>query len=148
MTFTKAPAEYTVHLTKINGQGQSETFVSVVICKYVRREIRSLTEEDRERYFAALEVVAKTDFVEGQAKYGSKFVNLEYFAVKHINGLGCSPYHGGTSFVTAHAAFTLQLEQALQSVDPMVSQPYWDYTIDSMLYDINWERSPLFARDW
>ena len=32
-------------------------------------------------------------------------------------------------------SFTLELEQTLQTVDPSVSVPYWDYTIDAYKYD-------------
>jgi hypothetical protein len=111
------------------------------MCKYVRRELRDLTDSDREAYFSAMEVIAKVAEHEGKATYGNKFKNLAYFAQKHIHGPGCSPYHGGLSFVTAHAAFTLELDQALQLVAPSVATPYWDYTIDS-----NWKRSTSWSR--
>lgn len=121
--------------------GGGTTYTAHVMCKYVRRELRDLTDSDREEYFSAMEVIAKVAEHEGKATYGNKFKNLAYFAQKHIHGPGCSPYHGGLSFVTAHAAFTLELDQALQLVAPSVATPYWDYTIDS-----NWKRSTSWSR--
>lgn len=32
--------------------------------------------------------------------------------------------------MTHHVAYTLQFEQAMQLVDPSVSIPYWEYTIE------------------
>jgi hypothetical protein len=51
--------------------------------KYVRREIRSLTDEDRETFFDALELLYYLSETEGQRLYGSKFHNAEYFSYKH-----------------------------------------------------------------
>lgn len=59
------------------------------------------------------------------------------------------PFHGSNTFLTAHAAFTLELEQALQAVDPAISQPYWDFTKDSssVLGD-TWASSELFGYEY
>jgi hypothetical protein len=57
--FEGAPREYTVTL-RLSQSGQalsSEEITQQVMCKYVRRELRSLTTVDRERYFSALEKV-------------------------------------------------------------------------------------------
>ena len=72
----------------------------------------------------------------GRARFGPRFANYQYFTAKHLNAgepnrcfpyLG--PYHGSNAFLTAHAAFTLELEQALQAIDPRITQPYWDFTV-------------------
>ena len=47
------------------------------MCKYVRRELRQLRTEDREEYFDAMEIVAKTSMQDGQMLYGKKFYNFE-----------------------------------------------------------------------
>ena len=96
----------TMHKVAIDlarGDGATSQHTIEVMCKYVRREIRDLTESDRERYFRAMAAVAKTDLETGIARYGTKFVNLEYFAVKHIHTQECSPFHGGLSFLTGSA---------------------------------------------
>ena len=81
-----------------------------------------------------MEAVAMTSMEEGVEAYGDRFVNLQYMTKKHLYGDACTPYHSGNSFFTAHAAFTLQLDQALRLVNPSVATPYWDYTIDDGEY--------------
>lgn len=48
--------------------------------------------------------------------------------------------------VNHHVAYTLELEQVLQTIAPSVSVPYWEYTIDAMLD--SWEDSVIFGEDW
>ena len=125
-----------------------DTYVATLMCKYVRREMRTVTSEDRLRYLEAMRIVTTMRLDEGRRMYGGKFANLEYFAVKHIHTEECSPFHGGLSFITSHAAFTLELEQALQSIDPSVTQPYWDYTLDAALLGADWDTAAVFSNDW
>merc|ERR1711998_747765 len=49
--------------------------------------------------------------------------------------------------MTHHIAFTLELEQSLQSIDKAVTVPYWDYTIDAYYYS-DWTSSPIFDDQW
>lgn len=42
----------------------------------------------------------------------------------------CDHFHDGMGFFTSHNAITIDFEKALQVVDPTVTVPYWDYTID------------------
>eukprot|EP00595_Chromulina_sp_UTEXLB2642_P000635 CAMPEP_0196765246 /NCGR_PEP_ID=MMETSP1095-20130614/7870_1 /TAXON_ID=96789 ORGANISM="Chromulina nebulosa, Strain UTEXLB2642" /NCGR_SAMPLE_ID=MMETSP1095 /ASSEMBLY_ACC=CAM_ASM_000446 /LENGTH=405 /DNA_ID=CAMNT_0042122971 /DNA_START=677 /DNA_END=1894 /DNA_ORIENTATION=- len=44
-------------------------------------------------------------------------------------------------------AFTLELEQTLQSINPTIALPYWEYGMDLYLYS-NWYDSPIFNSDW
>ena len=44
-------------------------------------------------------------------------------------------------------AFTLEFEQSLQSINPAISNPYWEYGMDTYLYD-HWSDSPIFDADW
>ena len=153
--FTRAPYLYIVDL-KLTAQDLSlGTHRFNAMCKYVRREIRALTREDRRRYFSALEQVHRLGLAEGRAKYGERFVNYRHFTAKHLDATTpnecfpyVGPYHGANSFLTSHGAFTLELEQALQSVDQRVSQPYWDFTIDAGALGVNWLSSQIFDDDW
>lgn len=149
-TFTSVAGQYQIDVTETCSISPdlswqySETFA----CKYVRREMRSLKDDDREAYLAALEVVARTGLREGRELYGEKFINLQYLTVKHVYGDVCTPYHSGLTFFTSHAAFTMQLDQALQTVDPTVATPFWDYTLDAQIYGSHWENSEMFNSDW
>ena len=101
--------------------------VERVACKYVRREIRQLSDEDRVAYLSALEVVAR-DAPEAldaaRARFGASFSNLDHFVRKHVFAPGCTPYHSGLSFFTSHAAFTLEMDRALQQVRDEVRDRY------------------------
>ena len=151
-TFTKPGKEYLVVVTERSidpsQQERIRTFNSTVSCKYVRREIRQLTDDDREDYFEAMEIVAKMDTETGKSLYGEEFWNFQYMTKKHLYGDVCTPYHSGLSFFTSHAAFTLQLDHALQSINPRVCQPYWDYTIDALRYGHHWEDSIIWDPTW
>jgi hypothetical protein len=139
-TFTSVSTIYTV---KVLYNGGTTIVSEEAVCKYVRREIRALTSYDRTTYFSALELIHRLSLEEGQAQFGSNFKNYEYFTLKHLDAWtdnDCFPYvgpfHGSNAFLTTHAAFTLELEQSLQSIDPSLSQPYWDFTVR--------KREPLF----
>ena len=55
--------------------------------------------------------------------------NYEQFADSH-NAVA-SDNHGKPQFFVWHREFTNQFENALQSVDPTVTVPYWDWRVDS-----------------
>jgi hypothetical protein len=98
--------------------------------KYVRRELRSLTENDRRAFFDALYQVYTGGLGSGGegSGFGDKFKTAEYFLYKHLNGAGtsdCDHWHDGAGIITHHTAFTLEMEQSLQAVDPSVAMPYW-----------------------
>jgi len=128
----------------------SYSYSFTLAVKYVRREVRSVTDEDRTRFLNALYLMYTTDEAEGKAAYGDQFNTAEYYVYKHLNGAGttdCDHWHDGAGIVTHHMAFTLEVEQTLQAVDPSISMPYWEYAMDSYLYT-NWWDSPLFDADW
>ena len=126
------------------------TYNFTLAMKYVRREIRSLTDEDRETFFSALELLYSLSETEGQRLYGTKFHNAEYFSYKHLTGAGttdCDHWHDGAGIITHHMAFTLEFEQSLQAINPAIANPYWEYGMDTYLYD-HWSESPIFDADW
>ena len=131
--------------------------------RYVRREIRALSDVDRERFFAACHTVYTTpmgsasDDGGGIAAYGAAYKDIDYFVSLHNSLAGareCDHFHDGLGFLFAHAAFTLEFERNLQRVDAGVAVPYWDFTIDA--HDVAlaggdvsvWRRSVVFGDDW
>lgn len=149
--FTEAGTKYIIELKRQVDLPSGPTIHvrhAEAMCKYVRRELRSLTDNDREAYFHAMEVVGRTPLKEGQKSYGDRYVSIGYETLKHVHGNDCSPYHGWLSFFTAHAAFTLELDAGLQAVNPSVIQPYWDFTVDSLELGNDWDQSQLFSDLW
>eukprot|EP00640_Fibrocapsa_japonica_P000537 CAMPEP_0113952822 /NCGR_PEP_ID=MMETSP1339-20121228/90638_1 /TAXON_ID=94617 /ORGANISM="Fibrocapsa japonica" /LENGTH=1284 /DNA_ID=CAMNT_0000961487 /DNA_START=143 /DNA_END=3997 /DNA_ORIENTATION=- /assembly_acc=CAM_ASM_000762 len=125
--------------------------------KYVRREIRDLLEEDRLAFLDAMKVMVVTPMEEGVQIYGPNYRDMSYFVALHNNGGGneCDHMHNGMGFLTQHLGLTLELEQALQVVDPAVTVPYWDFTVDGHHiynehdgdFDYLWN-SVIFDPDW
>ena len=56
----------------------------VVTVKYVRREIRKLTDRDREIFFNAVAVMQRVPSAVGQMVYGAKYYSKDYFTRIHL----------------------------------------------------------------
>lgn len=52
--------------------------------KYVRREIRSLSDQDREMFFNAVSVLQRVPSSVGQAVYGSNYYSKDYITRLHL----------------------------------------------------------------
>mmetsp|Transcript_19557 Transcript_19557/g.43588 ORF Transcript_19557/g.43588 Transcript_19557/m.43588 type:complete len:695 (-) Transcript_19557:276-2360(-) len=105
-----------------------------VLCLYVRREVRALRREDRDRFLDASRLLSEVSEEEGQGRYGSDYHSSSYLAKFHFFNAAwqdADHYHEGNGFLTQHIKITNLFEKALQSVDPLVSVPYWDFTIDT-----------------
>lgn len=120
--------------------------------KYVRREIRALTDQDREMFFNAVAVLQRVPSAVGQLVYGSNYYSKDYLTRLHLYYGGtkdCDHWHQGAGFVTSHMALTLMFEQAIQAVNPAVSMPYWDFTLESTFFGASdFRTSGVFADDW
>mmetsp|Transcript_15798 Transcript_15798/g.20250 ORF Transcript_15798/g.20250 Transcript_15798/m.20250 type:complete len:660 (-) Transcript_15798:367-2346(-) len=123
---------HTITLT-VERSGEIQTYTEEVACKYVRREFRALPEEEKEAFLNALETLYRISQEEGEKIYGPRYKGMAYFVRKHLKAgadISCDHWHDSAAVMTSHSAFTLELEQALQVVDPTVSVPYWDYIAD------------------
>jgi phage-related protein len=142
--------EVVASITDLDGEVVKELKAEAA-CKYVRRELRTLTDDDREAFFTALETVYNTEQGEGENLYGNKFVNIKELVKNHLDGAGrmeCDHWHDDAGILTHHVAYTLQMEQSLQSVNPSVAMPYWDHTVDAALYGDDYKDSPIFDPAW
>jgi len=153
------PGKYTV---KVNALDDSKsivaTYTTLLVSKYVKREIRSLTVADREKMLDAAYQMWAYDQETGVAKYGSQFTSIEKFVQIHSaasNDIMCDQFHEGTGFITHHLAMGLAFEASLRAVDPSVTLPYWDFTIEGEKIQnagqnpsYFMEFSPAFTADW
>ena len=78
------------NLTMTNTNANATTRVAAaaelaLVCKYVRRELRRLSEDDRARYLRALAVVHRTSTAEGKAQYGEAFVGVDALLTRHLD---------------------------------------------------------------
>lgn len=133
--------------------GKTVSVVAIkVMCKYVRREIRSMPNMDREKFFHALAMMSVIPTEVGQRLYGSDYKSKDYFNRVHLYFGGtadCDHWHQGAGFVTSHIAFTLEFEKSTQSIFPDAATPYWDFTMESTFYGANdWRQSKIFSSSW
>lgn len=138
---------------RVAAVASSGEFVAVdVMVKYVRREIRTLTDRDRETFFQGVMIMQRVPTEVGKTIFGDSYYSKDYFNRLHVNYGGssdCDHWHTGAGFVTSHVTITLQFEQSLQSIYPDVTVPYWDFTIESTFYDAEtFRESPVFSSDW
>ncbi len=126
--------EYNLYLNGLNSM--NETIISKtipIIVKYVKRELRALTSDDRHNFLHAASKIWKYTTSEGRAKYGDKFTGINELVEEHAlasNDIKCDQFHEGSGFFTHHFAITQTFEAALRSVNPAVTLPYWDFTIE------------------
>lgn len=109
------------------------SFSSKLIVKYVKREIRELTESDRDKFLDAAHEMWRLDGPEGQMKYGPNFIPIHTFVAEHAiasNNIMCDEFHDGSGFLTHHLALHNAFEASLRAIDPSVTLPYWDFTIE------------------
>jgi hypothetical protein len=115
--------------------------------RYVRREVRALTDADRWRYLSALRTVHTLSDREGRRLYGERFTSAKRLAALHNAEDVC--YHFGRQFWTAHPAFNLALERSLQAIDARIAAPYWDFLADAAEHGAHvLSNSRVFANDF
>ncbi|CAB1108754.1 unnamed protein product [Ectocarpus sp. CCAP 1310/34] len=112
--------------------------VFLVSCN--RREIRDLTDRDREAFLDAMEIWYTVPTDGGKAKYGPNYSSYMSIAAIHGTDVETCSYHQGMQFLTSHAAFDLIVERYLQMIDPTVSLPVW---YDSVMFQPDWYESAM-----
>ena len=129
-----SPGEYNIYLDAMNAKNETLTTHTIpIVVKYVKRELRALTNEDRHKFLHAASKIWKYTSSEGREKYGEKFTGINELVEEHAlasNDIKCDQFHEGSGFFTHHFAITQTFEAALRSVDPSVTLPYWDFTIE------------------
>ena len=154
--FRAAGTQYVLNVEGVDTSGVNESVTDAVrgvplICKYVRREVRDLIRDDREAFFEALEIAHRVPLGEGRAKYGEKYMDAIGLTRKHLARMTldrCTPWHNGKVFFTAHAAFSLEMEQSLQAIDRTIALPFWDHTIDALYFGHDWPSSEIWSEEW
>ncbi|KAI9228092.1 MAG: hypothetical protein DHS80DRAFT_518, partial [Piptocephalis tieghemiana] len=86
----------------------------------IRREIRSMSRPELARFFRAINTLK--DNGQGPSRYDA-FVRL------HLDNMPNA--HGVPEFLPWHRYFIRDFEKELQRIDPGVSLPYWDWSVDS-----------------
>ncbi|CAM9275842.1 unnamed protein product [Hapterophycus canaliculatus] len=96
---------------------------------------------------------------EGKALYGPDYLDVWTIDMFHQVGASdilCDHLHDGIGFGITHSMVTMMFENSLQLINPMLSLPYWDFTIEGAVVDLEFdgdytrlaEASPLWGPDW
>ncbi|KAI6230436.1 hypothetical protein M3Y99_01062800 [Aphelenchoides fujianensis] len=86
----------------------------------VRREYRTLSDDERERFHAAVR----------QIKANGEFDRLARIHSQFAESGGA---HSGPAFLPWHRELVKRFEIAIRNVDPTVAVPYWDSVLDNNL---------------
>ena len=98
--------------------------------KYVRRELSTLNDVDREEFLDAFHTLWTVSTADGIVMYGDRYKSVNYFATLHNDGGGnpvCDEFHGGLGFLNNHMYLSAYMEQSLQLVNPKVALHYLEY---------------------
>jgi hypothetical protein len=113
--------------------------------KYVRRDIYTLSDEHREKYFKAMEILFTTSQADGEKKYGKYF--FSHAEMANLHDADGAAYHDNLFFLTSHPTMQLKVERALLAIDPTVTLPYWDFLLDTKLGK-DWASSKIYDESW
>lgn len=101
---------------------------------HVRKNVVNLTPEEKAAFVNALKVLKNT------IPAGSRISVYDHLVLQHVLTMGFrqqlgatgpargNPAHSQPAFLPWHRQFLRRLEQALQTIDPKVTIPYWDWT--------------------
>jgi len=125
------------------------TSTGSALCMYVRREIRSLSSTELSEFMDAMQVLWSTNDTIGQSVYGTNYMSASTMLNLHFyqsSWRDSDHAHEGLGFISHHVTMTNLIEKSLQSVNPSVTMPYWDFTIETAS-SLNITESPMFTAD-
>ncbi|XP_060070626.1 uncharacterized protein LOC132550550 [Ylistrum balloti] len=102
---------------------------------YVRKEYRMLSNKERRRYHRAVKAL-KNDKRLKPNTYDA-IANYHNTEIQHSA-------HWGPNFLGWHRIYLMTYEDALRKIDPDVTLPYWDCTLDEPMSDPS--KSIIFSR--
>jgi tyrosinase len=102
----------------------------------IRRNAKNLSPAEREAYVDAVLALKKKP-----SPWASGLSVYDTFVLWHRDAFGCdvNAAHMAPAFFPWHRQFLLLFEQQLQSVDPTVALPYWDWTVDNSPKSYLWQ---------
>ena len=85
-------------------------------------------------HFVSCQVLWEVDDVTGAAKFGENYKSANYLLEFHFYNAAWQTgdhIHEGLGFVPQHMKLTNIFENSLRAVNPAVTLPFWDFTIDT-----------------
>ena len=152
-SFTVECDAYDSYSITIKKYDKTHTYMSKttgsLMCMYVRREMREYTAKDLSDTMDAMKVIWEVSTEEGQAMYGEDYYDIDYLIGFHFYNAAWQDgdhLHEGIGFYPQHIKLTNIFELAMRAVNPSVSLPFWDFTIETATNVSVWD-SPMFTPD-
>jgi len=117
-------------------------FILLGTSLHVRKNQANLSNDEIDRFVSAVKALKDSgvydQFVRTHAltfpdlRVGITIVKAECSGPDWYNLPNCIDWaHGGPQFFPWHREFLLRFEQELQKIDPLVTLPYWDWSVDN-----------------
>ncbi|VDK82198.1 unnamed protein product [Litomosoides sigmodontis] len=113
-----------------------------ILQRAIRKEIRMLSDNERNRFFNAVRQLKASGEYDRLASIHKQNMNKHFHLLiqsatslnnsQEATGSGA---HSGPSFLLWHREFAKRMEIALRLIDPFIALPYWDSTLDGHLSD-------------
>jgi hypothetical protein len=135
--FTSPGSSHIVYCESYMNDNLINNISLIVYEKYVRREIRDLNDQDKELLLQAITIMQKVPTQIGKALYGDNYFSRDYLTRLYLymtSSSDCNHWQDGPGYLVSHSYFLYLYEQALQSINPSISIPYWDFTLESTFY--------------
>jgi tyrosinase len=98
----------------------------------VRKNQSSLTAREKEEFVAAVKQLKKT------SRPGATTSIYDEYVLIHREAMLIGAIHDGPAFLPWHREFLRRFEEDLQAVNPSVTLPYWDFTVDNLATSSLW----------
>ncbi|KJH52769.1 shTK domain protein [Dictyocaulus viviparus] len=105
---------------RVESNGQCRLPNNQILKKAVRKEIRMMTDDERQRYFSAIRTLKQNGEYDGIARL-------------HKQSTVMGGAHSGPAFLPWHREYIKRFEFAIRQIDPTLALPYWDSTLDGAL---------------
>jgi hypothetical protein len=125
----KKTGHYNATITAICGSATVVDYLSIWV-KYVRRELSSLSDDDKQDFLDALYTVYTVNTIDGRELYGPSYVSVQYLSAIHVDAAGnpvCDEFHSGDGFFGNHVYLGNFVEQSMQLVNPKVALHFMEY---------------------
>jgi tyrosinase len=102
----------------------------------VRKNVTSLTPDEKKAFVDAILAIKSTP-----SPWAPSISTYDQFVFWHREAFDCAlmAAHMGPAFLPWHRAFLALFEEQLRTVDPSVTLPYWDWTVDNQPDSAIWQ---------
>lgn len=94
---------------------------------YVRKNAATLTDDEWTRFMGAVIALKHTFYAGSSVSVYDQFVAIHLGVTQLTGAQTTDGAHGGPAFLPWHREYIRRLELALQSIDPEVTLPYWNW---------------------